>query len=535
VITLRHYLDTNADTAFADWTVNYKPTGYEAVLRGSGTNYYISSSTLNHLSLFACGSGSVPELGIVSGVSVYVRHRATVAGGGGAIQLGFGQGGVPAAGSGNIIPTISWTTSVYRLAPDPVSGLRFTTADLDDLGTAVIVSIAPTAGELQVSEMWLEVEWTLSPEHYDPLTSAALPTAILGDMAWNTTGTQATAIVANQLQITDASAADWRAYWRTMLEYGEPYVTELTTRLTITTATAGPAFIFRLASVDDATHHVDLCAFVDAAGDEYLGLTTGAADRDDPSTYFATYQVDWTEDHHYRLVIDRDDDVDNSQNVQVLVDYDPIPVMEVNYFLFVGSTGSASIQFGSGDATWLTAQSVTNIDFYDWWHYKKVANWRYWYPTDIATNEVQINTTDASIVTPVTITPPGITTGQSNTCCVLDVNDLADECSVRTYFPVPDAFGTYDIAVDYRMATAAEAAALIVQRTSDHYYWNNGGGVWQAAAADVVLATSAARARVTAMTAIQTPTPDTLIITVRNDVGAGAAHEVYVYKVDLRD
>lgn len=533
MIPLHHYIDTSADTVFADWTINFSPPGWEAVLRGSGDTFYISSSTLNDASMFACGNTSVPELGIVSGLSIHFRHRATAVGGG-QVQLGLFRAGAPIAGSAGITPTTDWTDSVFRVAADPVTAARFLSAGLDALGVAVITSVAPTAGELQVSEMWLEVEWTLSPERYDPLTSAALPDAILGDMTWNTNGVQFAAIVANQLQITDASAVDWRAYWRAMLEYGEPYVTEIATRLIITTAMAGPAFIFRIVLVDDATHQIDLCAFIDAAGDEYIGLATGAADRSDPAAYLATYQVDWTADHHYRVVIDRDDDLDNSQNVQVLIDYDPTPVMEVNYFLCTGSTGSAEIQFGSGSAALPVAQSVADIDFLDWWHYKKVANWRYWYPTGIAANEVQVNATDTSIVTPITITPPGITTGQSNTCCVLDVDDLTDECLVRTYFSVPDEFGTYNVAVDYRMATAAEDAVLVVQRTSDHYYWNNGGAAWQAAAASVTLTTSATRTRVTAMTDIQTPTPDNLIITVRNDVGAGAAHEVYIYKVDVR-
>lgn len=535
MISLRHYLDTNSDLGppFNSWTVHNKPTGHEAVLRGSGDNYYISHATFAELSGFACDIGSVPELGIISGISVHIRHRATAVGGG-QIQFTVLNGGAPIAGAGTETPTTSWTDSVYRSAFGAFTGLRYTSADLNALEAAVAVTVAPTAGELQVSEMWLELEWALSPERYDP-TLGAIPTAIPGDMIWNTTGASAGGLVLSQLRILDTSAVTWRAYWRAMLEYGEPYVTELAARLTITTTTTGPAFIFRIALVDDATHQIDLCAFLDAAGDEYIGIATGGADRNDPAAYLATYQLDWTADHHYRIVIDRDDDLDNSQNVQVLVDYAATPVIEVNYFLCTGSTGSAEIQFGSGSAALPVSQSTTYIDFYDWWHYKKQANWRYWYPTNVATNEVQINSTDASIVTPITITPPGITTGQSNTCCVLDVNDLTDECSIRTYFPVPDVFGTYNVAVDYRMATAAEDAILIVQRTSDHYYWNNGGAAWQAAAASVTLVTSATRTRVTAMTNIQTATPDNLIITVRNDVGAGAAHEVYLYKVDVRE
>lgn len=535
MIPLRHYLDTSADTAAADWTINFKPTGYEAVQRGSGDNYYISSSTLNDLSVFDCADGPVPELGIVTAVTVHFRHRTTVGGTGGQVEFSLYRNSVAVGTSSTITPSTSWTDGSFRVTQDSVTSARFVASGMGDLEVAVEAVTAPSSGELRVSEMWLEVEWTLSPERYDPMTSAVTPDSITGDMAWSTTGTQTASISSNQLRIQDASTVDWRAYSRSLLEYGADYVTEVATRILLTTVTTGASFVFRIARVDDATYAPELCAFQDASDVSYIGLITDGLDRNDPAAYLATAQVDWTESHHYRLVVDRATDPGASDWVSVYLDYDSEPVMRVIYQDFTGTSSTATLEFGSGFAAETNSQCDALMDYYDWWTYHREGDWRHWYRQAVGANSVEINTTDSFIVPPIVITPPGIVAGQSERCCQLQVTDLADECSVRTYFLVPDIYATYKVAVDYRVDTFSENAKISVQRTTDHYYWNNGGAAWQAAASDVTLTYSPTRTRVEVMTDIPIAAEnERLIIKLYNDTGASASHNVYLYKVDLR-
>lgn len=536
MITLRHRIDTTANGANQDWSVQFSPYGYEAVNRESADTTYIKSATLNDRSDFDCGDGPHPELGFVSAVTVHYRVRTTDTVGSPDVAIDALRAGSFMSSGTTVAPTAAqgWIDGEYRIGTDSVSGVRFVPSELDDLGVMVQVTTAPSSGSLQVSRLWLEIEWTLSPEFYDPVYHAALPNAITGPMGWNTSGTQSAAIVSNQLVLTDSSASDWRAYSRTMLEYGTNYITEVSTRFSLASASTG--FNYRVCLVDDAAYGVDLCCFTDPAGDPYVGLITGALDHDDPDAYFDTYAVDWTESHHYRLLIDRELDPGDSFNVRVFVDYDETPAMEVNYYKFDGTTGSAEIAFGTGNLALQTGQIIASIDFFDWWHYRKSGdNWRYWYAAEVGNNAVSVNSSDSAIVQPVTITPPGITTGQSPFCCVLDVQDLTDECSIRTYFDVPSTSGTYDVALDYRVDTFAEGAKLLVQRASDHYYWNDGGSAWQAGSTDITVPYAPVRTRTIFMTDITTATPDKLIITIRNDTGASVQHNVYLYKVDVRD
>ncbi|KKM84337.1 hypothetical protein LCGC14_1300180 [marine sediment metagenome] len=536
MLTLRHRLDTTANGVNQDWAVQFSSTAYEAVLRESADTTYIQSATLNHRSDFDCGNGPHPELGFVSAVTVHYRVQATSIAGAPDMLIDVLRAGAALTPGTTVTPAVAstWVNGEYRIDVDPISGVRFVPSELDDLGIMVQVSTAPTSGYLRVSHLWLEVEWTLSPEFYDPVYHAALPSAITGQMDWNTAGTQATVLVGDQLRLTDSSAVDYRSYTRTILPYGANYVTEVSTRFNLTGSTVG--FNYRAALVDDTVMAVELCCFTDAAGDPYVGLTTNGRDHDDPDEYFATYAVDWTDSHHYRLLIDRELDAGDSFGVQVFVDYADTPAMVVNYYKFDGTTGSTELTFGTGSAALLTGQTVAFIDFIDWWHYRKSgSNWRHWHAAEEATNTVTVNSSDVNIVQPITITPPGITAGQSQFCCTLNVTDLTDECSIRTYFAVPSGLGTYDLSLDYRIDTFAEDALLLVQRTSDFSYWNNGGSAWQAASTSVAVPYAATRTHTTFMTAIQTAVPDNLIITIRNDVGAAAAHTVYVYKVDLRD
>lgn len=122
--SIRHYLDVTADTATADWTVYWKPTGYEAVVRGSGDTYYIGSSTLGHASAFDCGDGPAPFLGFVAAVTLHFRYSVTDTTGAPRFTVNLYRGGVSIA-TYSVAPTISWQYGERRLTVDPVSGVRF--------------------------------------------------------------------------------------------------------------------------------------------------------------------------------------------------------------------------------------------------------------------------------------------------------------------------------------------------------------------------------------------------------------------------
>lgn len=179
---------------------------------------------------------------------------------------------------------------------------------------------------------------------------------------------------------------------------------------------------------------------------------------------------------------------------------------------------------------------TVDIEYIGWRHYRRLGSgWRHWYVEELGTNTVLINTTDASIVTMRQIPPINIWAGQSNSCAQLAVSAVADVCLIKTYMTVLDAAHTYDITLDYRFDIAVVTAYLVVQRTSDHYYWDEGTQLWQSAVSYATIANVVDRTRTTFVTNVQTAVPDKLIITIMNDTAMLAAHNLYLYKVDVRD
>jgi len=535
VRTLRHYIDVTADGSNQDWSAQYASTAWEAVLRSSNDTDWIEADTLAHRSDFTCGDGATPELGLVTAVTVHYRARTSATSGTPDFIVDVLRAGAQLTAGQTVAPTVglNWVDGSYRVEIDSATSARFVASGLTDLGCMVEVTTAPTSGYLQVTELWLEVEWLRSPAFYDPVHFAALPSAIVGTMKWANTGTQAAAIASNRLRLTDASTTDWKAYQYTIPEYGVDYVTEATTRFSLTSTLTSSAFVYHALTVDDGTYQVELNCFLDAAGDERIGLTTDGLDRSDEAAYLDTAYLDWTDDHHYRLVIDRDDNMDTTNHVRVYVDYSETPALEAFVSDLTGTSGSAVLGFGTGSTAEQTALCVADVSFVDWWSYLKDNSWRHWHTLGVGNNTVAADTADTFIARPVLVQPPRIWTGQSEWCCILQVPDLTDECSVWTYFATPDALRTYDVSVDYRVDTLATGAKIQVQRASDHYYWNNGGSAWQAAAADVSLSYSPIRTRVAAMSSISTTAGERLIIKVRNDVAAGSTHNVFVYKLGV--
>jgi hypothetical protein len=300
---------------------------------------------------------------------------------------------------------------------------------------------------------------------------------------------------------------------------------------------SGPAFVYRMARLEDGSKDTDLCAFIDSSGDKYIGLSGGALDRDDPSVYKATYQIDWTENHHYLLVVDRNSNPGQSKNVKVYVDHDDSPVMDVLYS-DMETGASTQISFGTGNAGHTASQVTVNLDYFDWWTQKSRGESFYnWWDTDETDNTISINSSDTYIATKQVITPPGIEVGQSNYCCEMVLGNLSELASIRTYWPVADSAGTYNLTLDYRMDPDGIGTddIVTVQRTSDHYYWNNGTSTWQAGVAHIMVPTSGTRARSTVASNIQTSTPDNLIITIRTSFGRVTLHTSYIYRVHLAD
>lgn len=566
MLDLNHYLDVTADGSTVDWAVMYADSSWEAVTRSSADTAFIQSATLNQETYVTCGDGGAPQQGVVSAVTVHYRIRTTDSVGSpeatvyltrsGAI-LGTGKviavdpapsggwdpteggGGLPGGGAVEVEELgTGWADGEFRINIDTDARSRFPASGLGDLGCAVKVSTAPTEGYMQVARLWIEIEWARSSASYDPGTFAiaTTPDAIVGELTWNTTGTQTASVPISKeyLEIQDSSNSDWRAYDRTFPEFTDRYVTEIATRFTITSITdTTDAFVYRAAQIDDATAMVDVCCFYDSNGDKRIGFITGSADRNDQAAYIDSAILDWTDDHHYRLIVDRDTDMDLSNHVKLFVDYSETATLEGFYEEFDGTGGSGVLAFGTGDATYPESQLDVEIIFIDWYSYAKAATWRHWDPLAEGDNVVTANQDDEFIQRPVFVTPPGIWTSGSDRCCQLQVQDLTKECSVGTFFTPPSATDTYDLAVDYRVDTLATDAKLVVQRASDFYYWNNGGSAWQAAASDVTLAYSPGRTRLAAMSAITTTLGEQLILKVRNDTGAAAAHNVFVYKVGL--
>lgn len=526
-------LDTTANGPDADWTV-VGTSGWEAVQRGSGDATIIHANNVGDTSTFVCGDGWAPPVGFISAVVLHVRARATDSGGAPVLDLLVLQDGVnQVAYTWNVADTL-WHDFEIRVREDWVSAARFAAADLDNLGVGVEITTATAAGHFEVSEAWLEVETVEKAERYDPYF-AALPDAVPGPLLWFTAGTQAAALTAdNFLSITDASAVDYRNYYRSVLSYDENYNSEIETRLSFTSLPgAGTYAVYYLAVLEDMYRSVHLMLFI-AGGVQYIGLTDSSRDHNNPAAYLATYALSFAGgvSRHLRLRINRDPEPSALGQVDVFVDYGDTPVMSVPYIDFSGFAGQV-ILFGSGDMTTPLAQSTALVDFVAWDHWRRTELFPGWRTTTVRTNQILPNAIDTEIVTLRTIPIAGITAGQSNQCCQLIINDPGYACFVEQFWTVMDAAHQYDLVVDYKVDTVGKQLAVTVQRTSDYYYWNTGLSAWQAALITATLPTWATRLRTTVMQDIQTATPDVLLVRISHDLMGPGAYNAYLYKVGL--
>lgn len=537
--TPRYFLDVAANGSAQDWAFTGPTTidTYEGVARGSGDAAFIASNTVGHESLFDCGDGPYPSLGIVAAVTVHYRARVTDLTGGPVLDIRINRGASVSTAASITPTTTGWISGSARLRFDWVSGNRFLAADLADLGCGVRVSTASASGRFEVSELWLEVEHIVSPQFYDP-KRGDLPDAVPSlAMQWTKTGTQSAAFVDDYLQLSDASTSDWISYGLGRAEVNERFWSIVDTRLWLNSyPTTGTKHFLDVAAYNDGVRSVRLAAFVDS-GQTRIGLIGDNLNHDDPGAYLdsAPFDFSGSRDHHFRLIISRDAGPAVFGRVEVFVDYAESPLFSATYGTFPSVVGG-EIRFGTGAASRDTGEVDARIDYVSWWTAKRRGEtFPFWYDTEGATNRVLADLVDDSIVRLVRVPPTPVIAGQSDSCCRLLIDDITKGCGVSQYWAVEDGVATYDITLDYRMDTLLQDGLLLVNRLSDFYYWDETGGAWSPTPSFVVVPNVMTRTRTTFMTNIQTARPDRLVVSVSRGVGIAAPFNFYLYKVDLRD
>jgi hypothetical protein len=535
----RTILPTTANSLVSDWTV-VGSSGWEAVLRNSADNIFVTSSTLADKSTFNCGSGTIPISGRVMAVSFHYRMRQTVAGAGAVVDLLMLRNDIEeAAAAGSVaLTTDQFVEGVVRLREDPVTTNRFTPPGTALLGVGVEVGTAPSSGAVEVSQLWVEVEFVDSPVYYDPY-DGNLPDAVPGDLLWTKLGTQPTTLVSDFLNIDDTDTTDTALFYQTENELEPSHITEIETRHTLNSIpVSANKFVYGIGRTD-GTREVSAVVSI-LSGTLSLGLAGSNVDLDDPANYLATAAATDLvgRDIHLRLRIDRDDDAMTRGKVQLFVDYDETPLLEAFYNTFPTVSPPAIVLFGSGGAFPNSDNTDIDIDYFSWQDLnKRDNNFGGWKDFANSTNVVVADTLDADIVQPISISPPGITAGQSTACLFLDINDDTAICEVSQLVNIPTSV-LYKLDLDYKSSDANTLARVSLQRTSDFFYWNNGTSLWQAAASSVTVAFSATRTRASVLTSIDALTaPDVYKVTIDYDPVGGplGPREVRVYKVFLKE
>ena len=534
----RTILTTTAPGAQDQWALAGAPTSWEAVGRGSGDTSYIAATAAASLSDFFCGSASYPMPGFVTAVTLHYRMRQTIPGAG-SVDVKIVQGGTPHTVGTVVLSGTTWTNGEVRVREDWVSGNRFAADEIADLGVGVESVVVPATGALQVSELWLAVEYWNGHMYYDPYWGVT-PDLVTGPRMVTTAGTQPASITgSNYLRIDDTSAVDFRGYYHTLAEplpYRQDYITEWELRCTLSNlAAADPEVFALLGGGIDGLSNFNLSA-ARFGGALKLGLyspVSGGAI--DPLNYPTLEPFDFdSKDIHIRIRTDRDSNPSTYGKVQVFVDYADIPLLETDFYHFPPGAPAFSTVALFGTIS-ITTQVRMDVDYAGWRTFKKRGDtFRSWKNWDFGANSVIGNTTDADIVKPVEINPPGVMVGQSQHACALDVVDVTELCEVMNDSFTPDVGPTYKVDVIYKMDIAATEGELVVQRGSDLYYWDEGGGVWDPSFQSVTLPNQLVRTQFAAMTGINVTSPDQqLLVTVRRKTTAGPAYKIFVYKVHL--
>ena len=534
----RLIVPTSAPGTVDNWSLSASASSsWEAVRYGSGDDSFIYTATAGITSDFYCGSGWAPVGGRITAVTLHYRMRVSAATTANVNAIITQNSVQHVVGAPVVLTNTTWQDGEIRVREDWTSGVRFTLAEVGALGAGLSVAVAPGAGNIEVSQLWLEVEYIDSMSCYDPF-DGALPDAIVGPLDWLPVGTAPTAIsVDKYLEITDISATSYKSYLKIitpLTQMRQDYVTEIETRAVI------------IDSVPSASiHAIMLCGMVDVdadvivtavrfSGTYYLGIS-GSYNPANPANYVQLEPFPYNgNDVHIRLVLDRDSDPSTYGRVKVFVNYADTPLLDAKTSDFPNTTApNPIIGFGTRN----DAQSIVKIDYLSWRHYKKRGNtFRHWNDWNFGGNVVSSESADTEIVRKITISPPGVTAGQSRNACVLDVLDPPALCEIFQHEQLLEsAPTTYKIDIDYKMDIAATEAELVVQRSSDLWYWDEAGSTWQSTFQAVTMPNQLTRTRLAAMTGINVVSvdDDEIIVTVRRKTAVLPAYKILIYRVHL--
>jgi len=259
-------------------------------------------------------------------------------------------------------------------------------------------------------------------------------------------------------------------------------------------------------------------------------------DHTDPDAYLALNQGTFANGSNLRfhLRVERQEDAANRGRVEVFFNSDPEPVLSARYHNFPATpppTTEARIEFGSPQP--VQGEIRIDTDYLTWKTYKSDGGlFRAWDEMTPGINRIRADNNDAEVVPTFLLTPPGITAGQSQQACMLDVLDPAEVCEIRQMMQVSDS-PTYKIDVDYKMDIGGVEGELVVQRLPDLHYWDEGSG-WSDTFKSVTLGNQSGRTRFSAMTGINVSTAnEELLVTVKRKTNIGPSYKILVYKVFL--
>ena len=496
---------TTADGTSQVWGAYGGLPACQAVLPTSSDLTGIFTATATATSSFVTESGRAPARGFIGALVAHCRLRLVdPAAVGGTVDLLVLQNAVEHVVA-TIVPTTSWITTEVRIRADWTSGIRFTGIDLNTLEVGVRLTGVPTLGGIEVSQLWLSVETIDSERYYDPFCGG-LPTAVVGPLAWSTSGAAPVALTADPyLRLTDASAVTNRQF-----QYSDDvpkrlrseYSVEFETRIVLKTAPPVDSCFYYIGGYDDLIKNVDVSLFKVGAV-YYVCLSGDPLDHNVFSTFLATAALPGdivNQSIHFRIVVDRGDDPTNLGQVSVYVNYATTPLVQAPYVYF---PNGGPFWYFFGTPTF--GQCVMDIDYVGLKTYKRVGvKFAAWDELDLDVNYILPDNTDADRCPLVTLPPSNLVAGQSNYACKLVVGNKFEYCRLSQWWY--DRFGaptSYELAVDYKTSIAiGNALKVSIQRVPDLFYWNNGTSAWQAAASSVLLPSSNVRVRTVACTAI---------------------------------
>jgi len=216
-------------------------SSWEAISPNSDDATFIVADEIGKTTNIACGSGWAPYYGRILGISIGYRARQTTGVfGDGELLLSVTQGGTPHTIAA-LKTTLSWGGSVFHFRRQSWSSSdRLTRDDVLDLNVQVESVGIPAGGGIQISQLWLEVEYADTPYVYDPYETF-LPDDVgnLGPKAWTSSGGATAIIQSDYLRIDDNDPGDYRMYERInsdIQSYNSAYVTDIETRISMINA-----------------------------------------------------------------------------------------------------------------------------------------------------------------------------------------------------------------------------------------------------------------------------------------------------------